>query len=100
MSEEDYRAVSQRIRTVERAVVSFDAVAEQVKNNTAMYKKLHSFIFGNGLPGLDENVRTIDGKVDRLEKKLDGIITSGKWILAVSGGYIVVEIVKFLLANI
>ena len=55
---------SDRIRTMETAVKSFEKVAEQVGKN-------QRYLFGNGSVGLDERVRIQESVAIRHEKSFD-----------------------------
>lgn len=80
-------------------------------------KTLRKIIIGNGTAGLDELVRSNKRDIDRHEEQLRQITSLGEqvrmierqigymmratqFILTIGGGYVIVEIVKFILNNI
>ena len=75
-------------------------MAKQVELNSKQGEKITKSLYGNGEPGIDEQIRILQRNVKELGEKLKDWTTVGKWFSGIVGTYVIVEVLKFLLANI
>lgn len=91
---------SERLNKVERAMDAVEKVARRIEEVGARTDKNYHYLFGNGVPGLDERVRNLEARVEQMNAIVKDWAKAVKWAAMVVGGYLVLEIAKFLLANI
>ena len=84
---------SERLNKIEDIVRDISSTNRTIAEYTEKSNKNYNYLFGNGEPGLDERVRN-------LEKKMNDFGNAVRWLAVVAGGYLVVEIVKFILVSI
>ena len=84
---------SERLSKIEKTVSDIANISRVIAEYTEKSNKNYKYLFGNGEPGLDERVRN-------LEKKMNDFGNAVRWLAVVAGGYLVVEIVKFILVSI
>jgi hypothetical protein len=101
MEEEQYQQIirrldfhSERLNAHDKALSDFSEIKKEVSIISMFVKTNNSFLYGNGKSiGLDEEFRG-------LKKSIDGWTKIGKYFSGIVGAYLILEIVKFVLANI
>jgi len=91
---------SERLNRLEKTMGNVETIARRIEQVGNQADKNHNYLFGNGIPGLDERVRNLETKVEELNKVVTEWAKAVKWVAGIAGGYVLLEIVKFILANI
>lgn len=91
---------SERLNKHGESIEDLTRIARRVEDLARVATKNQHYLFGNGEAGLDERVRGVEKSIDMLEKKFDAWTNVGKWFSGVVGAYVLLEVVKFILAGI
>ena len=91
---------SERLNTINKTVNDIASISKVITDYTYKVDKNYKYLFGNGEVGLDERVRNLEVNVKKLDEKIVQMINAFKWLGGIVGGYVVIEIVKFLLNNL
>ena len=63
------------------------------KNDAERLDKVYSYVFGNGEPGLDEKIRNLQQKFDKMTDAL-------LWIAKIAGALVFVKAIEVFLSHI
>jgi len=91
---------SERLNKLEHTMGNIETMARRIEQVGNQADKNHNYLFGNGVPGLDERVRLLEIKLDEMNKVVTDWAKAVKWVAGIAGGYVLLEVIKFILSGI